>query len=556
MKNHATMEETVMRTLAKIAVVVCFLAGSVTAQTLIRVPQDQPTIQAGINAANTGDTVLVSEGTYVENIKINKKIVLASWFVRDDSISHISKTIINGSLPAHADSGSVILITKGADSTTVVSGFTITGGTGTRTVYDVSYTWKEGGGILLHGGGATISHNVITGNVVSTTYGSNGGGIAMFPRDTTLSYWIIEDNVIRENEVFTSAFSTYAAQGAGALLTEQGRFTTNVVTNNRSGGNVNVTGAGVYIGTPDRNWSLPDLSTNIVVANNRIHSNESTMWGGGIAMYAGSTVSRPNVTLLNNLITRNSATSGAGIHINSGTYALMNNTVVHNDSGPSGTVSNRAIYLEQSRGPLSFRMLNNIIWNPEALLEFYLAAGAVPTGNYNIIRNGLAGEGNIDADPDLEPQSGYYYLRGASPARDAGVWSGSVGGITLNAPSRDFRDSARAENPDMGAHEYDPLVNVKRLTTTAIPENFALDHNYPNPFNPRTKIRYQISEVSKVRLTIYDVLGREVTTLVNEKLNPGSYEVTWEAAGLPSGIYFYRLRAGEFVETKKMLLLR
>jgi hypothetical protein len=96
-----------------------------------------------------------------------------------------------------------------------------------------------------------------------------------------------------------------------------------------------------------------------------------------------------------------------------------------------------------------------------------------------------------------------------------------------------------------------------------IPQTFALYQNYPNPFNPVTKIKFDIpsaplsfGEGLGVRLLIYDILGREIAALVNEELKPGTYEVDWNAANYPSGIYFYRITAGEFTQTRKMILLR
>ena len=89
-----------------------------------------------------------------------------------------------------------------------------------------------------------------------------------------------------------------------------------------------------------------------------------------------------------------------------------------------------------------------------------------------------------------------------------------------------------------------------------IPLDFFLHQNFPNPFNPVTTIRYQIPELNFVTLKVYDVLGNEITTLVNEKKQAGTYEITWHAEGLPSGVYFYQLRAGNFVETKKMILMK
>lgn len=88
------------------------------------------------------------------------------------------------------------------------------------------------------------------------------------------------------------------------------------------------------------------------------------------------------------------------------------------------------------------------------------------------------------------------------------------------------------------------------------PSDFHLGQNYPNPFNPATSITYQLGERSFVDLIVVDVLGRNVTTLVNEDRLPGEHSVVWNANGFSSGIYYYRLRTGSFTETKKMLLLR
>ena len=85
--------------------------------------------------------------------------------------------------------------------------------------------------------------------------------------------------------------------------------------------------------------------------------------------------------------------------------------------------------------------------------------------------------------------------------------------------------------------------------------DFKLSKNYPNPFNPSTKIKYSISKLSFVTLKIYDVLGNEVITLVNKEKSAGSYEVEFSATNLPSGVYFYQLKTGSYIETKKMLLI-
>ena len=94
-----------------------------------------------------------------------------------------------------------------------------------------------------------------------------------------------------------------------------------------------------------------------------------------------------------------------------------------------------------------------------------------------------------------------------------------------------------------------------------VPTEYKLEQNYPNPFNPTTKIRYSIPsdskrEVSNVMLKIYDILGNEVTTLINEEKKPGYYEVEFDASNYASGVYIYRLQSSSYVSTKKMIVLK
>jgi len=99
------------------------------------------------------------------------------------------------------------------------------------------------------------------------------------------------------------------------------------------------------------------------------------------------------------------------------------------------------------------------------------------------------------------------------------------------------------------------VINVEEVENDFI-TSFELFQNYPNPFNPSTTIKFQISKFSFVTLKIYDVLGEEIANLVSEEMTVGSYEIEFNATGLPSGIYFYKLQAGSFVETNKMILLK
>ena len=103
-----------------------------------------------------------------------------------------------------------------------------------------------------------------------------------------------------------------------------------------------------------------------------------------------------------------------------------------------------------------------------------------------------------------------------------------------------------------GSFEYSDEIEVEILS----PNEFSLDQNYPNPFNNSSVIRYSIPKSSQVTLKIFNALGEEIETLINEEKPIGTYELTWNAANLSSGIYFYRIQAGSFVQIKKMILLK
>ncbi|RQW05274.1 T9SS C-terminal target domain-containing protein [candidate division KSB1 bacterium] len=105
----------------------------------------------------------------------------------------------------------------------------------------------------------------------------------------------------------------------------------------------------------------------------------------------------------------------------------------------------------------------------------------------------------------------------------------------------------------VGVNGFPTLVNNKN---TQLPKEFSLSQNYPNPFNPTTKISYTLKQSEQVKLTVYDLLGNEVAALVEEFQNPGEYNITFDAQGLTSGIYCYRLQTASGTFTKKMILMR
>ena len=101
-----------------------------------------------------------------------------------------------------------------------------------------------------------------------------------------------------------------------------------------------------------------------------------------------------------------------------------------------------------------------------------------------------------------------------------------------------------------------PITTGVEEFESSLPTQYALQQNYPNPFNPATTIEYSIPQQSPVTVKIFDLLGREVAVLVNEEKDAGRYSVQWNAAAMPSGIYFYRLQTGQFTEAKRMILMK
>jgi hypothetical protein len=143
-----------------------------------------------------------------------------------------------------------------------------------------------------------------------------------------------------------------------------------------------------------------------------------------------------------------------------------------------------------------------------------------------------------DSDGKLPPST-FLHLAPGSSLIDAGV--------NVGLP---YRSSA----PDLGAFETGVLTGVSEKEIS--PGEFALKQNFPNPFNPSTAISYQLSADSFVKLTVCDILGKEVATLVIGKQAPGRYTVKFDGGALASGVYFARLQAGAYAKTIKLVLMK
>ncbi|MCX6170102.1 MAG: T9SS type A sorting domain-containing protein [Ignavibacteriales bacterium] len=142
------------------------------------------------------------------------------------------------------------------------------------------------------------------------------------------------------------------------------------------------------------------------------------------------------------------------------------------------------------------------------------------------------------------------------------VASASVTGSSLSVTPLSIGDciitvtAIDAANNDFLATSFDINVGLTDVTSDPIPNEFSLYQNFPNPFNPSTKIKYELPQNAFIQLKIFDMLGREVKTILSGEQTAGFYEIEFDAKEIPSGIYFYRIEAGEFTQTKKMILMK
>lgn len=161
--------------------------------------------------------------------------------------------------------------------------------------------------------------------------------------------------------------------------------------------------------------------------------------------------------------------------------------------------------------------------------------------------------------------SGFQVERRETKNKRSDEWNniGFVNGNGTTTETKSF--SYKDENLSSGKYQYrlkqidfDGTFKYSNIVEAVIlpPAKFSLEQNYPNPFNPSTNIQYSISSRQFVQLKVYDVLGNQVATIVDEEMPAGSHKIDFTSLNLSSGIYFYRLTAGEFVQTKKMVLLK
>ena len=560
---------------------------------IINVPDDQPTIQLGINSSINGDTVLVYPGTYVENISFNAYIItLASLYLTTGNESYVAATTIQG----HT-ANPVVIFNNHGESTAKLIGFTITGGNG-----------AYGGGVHCMNSNPEIAHNIITGN-----NGTYGGGVCC--RNSGAN---IHDNLIANNTGLYGG-GIYAYQNVATISN-----------NTIEGNTASDWGGGILLQAADCNLYMNLIKDNTAVTGGGIHYNYS----------AGFTS--------NNFVTGNSAGFGGGVVYEAANPVFVNNIVYENSASNSGG----GFYCKLSAQPF---VANSIIWENTATLygpQVY-TPDAAPDISYCTVQDGWEGAGNMASDPRFRDiEGGDFHLMAISegypidsPCIDAGhpgIWDLTLDGMwglgtylsdiglyggrdtaqVLPSPILVWpTDGERIEQFDPtlswrvepGADSYEVQVDDEEMfyvpdreyvssmaewtvspdlvfgtwywrvrshnqlgwgpwseirefrmgpadisdsPDKLIPSEYSLSQSFPNPFNAHASITIGLPEASWVMLDIYDLLGRKVETLANSHLEAGYHTLTWNAHNQSSGLYLYRIETINFTETRSMLLLK
>ncbi|NQT24948.1 right-handed parallel beta-helix repeat-containing protein [candidate division KSB1 bacterium] len=366
-----------------------------------------------------------------------------------------------------------------------------------------------------------------------------GGAISTNINMLRISHCLFQNNMTFSTNILESAGGAIAIGGGGPII-EDSEFRENE----------SVYGAAMVI-----NGS----STDPLIRNNHFHDNN----GHGLLNIGGGA----SPILINNLIEHNHSTVHGILHFADagGRAVLINNTIVNNTcSGQGG-----AIFVNHGKTPL---FINNIIvGNSPAQVRLETASGL---DFYNcLIEGGESGfsgasftgtyQDCLDSDPlFIDEANDDYHLSDSSPCISAAADSIQLGLKWYYAPSMDFEDNPRPNPagsvPDIGAFENelgDPATHVDE-DSNQLPQTCELMQNYPNPFNPETIIPFQVNQTGRIVLKVFDVLGREIQTLVDDTFQQGHYQASFQADNLPTGIYFYSMNSQTKSEVRKMMLVR
>ena len=535
---------------AAVAACVSGVAGAV-----IEIPVDYGSIQAGIDASTAGDTVLVADGIYYERIRIvGHSVTVASQYVMDGDTMHIANTVIDAdtAVLGVVDTACAMLIANADGYDIEVKGLTIRNGLGV--VFSGNY--RNGAGIHCETASPRIVRNIIEENELDGGYGA-----AIY---CTNSQAHIDSNTIRLNSVTGGSGAGIAVVG-GVPWIEDNRFEQNSSAN--YGGALMVSGSNCRInrnrfvenhgarGTVYLSSCSPIIKA-CVFENNRFYS-----WPG-----AAIACDQAHPTVANCVFNGNQTVHNGGAIGCTDSHPEIINCVFH-DNEASNTQpaygNGGAIYCDNSAASIvNCIFVSNTASNQEQ--DIYTAGAATPTVTYSRIEGSWSsGTGNTDAAPlFLDTAGGDFHLMSMGCGQGQNSPCIDAGDPTVLDHLLHCDYGLGLERSDMGAYGGgDAVSTVVDDAAATLPASPYLAQNYPNPFNPTTTIEFDLPRRSRVRLSIYNLLGREVARVVDRVLPPGYHRITWDGRSdsgerVSTGVYFYRIEAGACAQTRKMVLLK
>jgi hypothetical protein len=309
------------------------------------------------------------------------------------------------------------------------------------------------------------------------------------------------------------------------------------------------------------------IGSNLMLCHNQIINNRSVVTeqfqatrGGGIYL------SHSNATIIGNIIAKNITQAGigdaygGGIYCEQSTIILINNTITGNKayySNPYNPPYHNYVGSGIFAWQCSLIITNSVIWgNVESDIDDW--GYSIYDASYSDLGDSISGQGNIDVNPLFrDTANGDFHIMSTTC------------GDSLDSPCIDAGDPNIIDSlldcswglgglrSDMGAYAGGDSAQVGIIDNSFfLPNEIAQMQNYPNPFNSGTAIRFSIVKSTEVRLAVYDMLGRKVQTLIDEYKQAGIHTANFNATGLSSGVYFYRLQVGEAVETRPMVFLK
>ncbi len=481
------------------------------------------TIQGAVNNASVvnGDTIIVRDGTYNENVNVTKEIVLKSE-------NGYSSTIV------HAASTNQSVFEINGINNVAIEGFT---------AYGATSSWNNCGVKIVNSDNCTINNNRFgydnshfnwkgiqlwnaDNNTISNNICNYSGeiGIQLYSGS---DYNTLSNNTTSNNSSYGIQTDTDGSENTGDV------FRGNTIENNGS--------YGVYI----KSGSSLDFGANDVndKGNNTIQNND----GGNIQFYNETT----------NVI------NGYYNYWGSGDSTIIDSHIYDNEEGKGEVFFNPWL-----NDPLPVELVtftagvykNNVVlkWQTATEVNNYGFYVERLSKSYNTDRNESSNSNSKQSDTKVWESINFIEGHGNSNSPKFYECTDK----TVNSGKYLYR----LKQIDIdGGFEYSETIEVN----LEVPAKFLLSQNYPNPFNPATTIKYTIPTPLNppftkggntrgvfITLKVYDILGSEVTTLVNKQQSPGNYSVTFNASNLPSGIYFYKLTAGNFTQSRKMILLK